>query len=91
MKSVQGHLIVLQNQDPKKLNYLLTVPIEETIINGHKAKRLFYIIPKRNPEDPETSIGVIGGTLIEGAEEDTPNIEEFDKIIQRAKRFYGIK
>ncbi|MCP3660744.1 MAG: FAD-binding oxidoreductase [Bacteroidetes bacterium] len=91
MVSVQGHLLVLKNQNPKSLNYLLTVPIEEGFINGYKVKRLFYIIPRHDPGTPESSIGVIGGTLIEGVEKDVINAEEFNKIIERAKKFYGIK
>ncbi len=91
MISVLGHLLVLKGQDPKSLNYLLTVPIEEGFVNGYKVKRLFYIIPRHDPGTPKTSIGIIGGTLIEGAEKDITNSKEFNKIIQRAKQFYGIK
>lgn len=89
--SVQGHLLVLKNQNPKNLNYLLTVSFEKGFLNGHKIKRLYYIIPRHDPGTPFTKIGVIGGTLIEGVEKGTINGNEFDKIIERAKKFYGIK
>jgi hypothetical protein len=33
---------------------------------------------------------VIGGTFIENATPDTPNIEEFQIMINNAKKFYGV-
>lgn len=89
--SMQGHLLVLKNQNPKHLNYMLTVPFEKGIVNGFKVKRLYYIIPRHDEGTPISQIGVIGGTLVEGAEEKDTNYEEFDKIILRAQNFYGIK
>ncbi len=91
MVSIQGHLIVLKKQNPKHLNYLLTVPIETGTINGFKVKRLYYIIPRQDPGLPKTQIGVIGGTLVEGAGEAHPNTKEFKKIIDRACKFYGLR
>jgi D-amino-acid oxidase len=35
-------------------------------------------------------IGVVGGTFIEGATIDTPNVKEFDIMLAGAKRFYGL-
>jgi hypothetical protein len=36
-------------------------------------------------------ISIVGGTFIEEATKDTPNSEEFNLILERAKEFYGIK
>jgi hypothetical protein len=35
-------------------------------------------------------VGVIAGTFIENADNTTPNIEEFDILLQTAKSFYGL-
>ncbi len=87
MVSVQGHLIMLRSQEPSNLQYMLvaTSPCKRTR-HGEE----FYIFPKHllhsNPED----IGVIGGTFIEGATDETPNEEQFEYIIQNAREFYGL-
>ncbi|MCP3660024.1 MAG: FAD-dependent oxidoreductase [Bacteroidetes bacterium] len=88
MVSMQGHLIVLKKQNPNNLNYLMTVPFEESYLDGHKIKRLYYLIPRHDPGTPETRIGVIGGTLVEGVEKGVDNSQEFNKVIQRARKFY---
>ena len=53
-------------------------------------KRSLYVFPKQMPNTAENDIGVVGGTFIEGATADTPNVEEFDILIAGAKRFYGL-
>jgi hypothetical protein len=88
---VQGHLITLKNQKPKDLNYTLLVYLnEEENKHNQKCKRAFYIFPKKNNKECGNDIGVIGGTFIWGANDTTPNEEEFDNIIDNAKKFYGI-
>jgi hypothetical protein len=42
------------------------------------------------PGSAANDIGVVGGTFIEGATPETPNDEEFQILIDGAKRFYGI-
>ncbi len=92
MVSVQGHLIMLKDQEPKDLNYMLLVYFEESKTkNGQKVKRSFYIFPKQLENSQTNDIGVVGGTFIENSDESTPNEEEFDTMIANAKKFYGIK
>ncbi len=91
MVSVQGHLIMLKDQEPKDLNYMLLVYFDESKNkNGQKVKRSFYIFPKQLENAEANDIGVVGGTFIENADESTPNEEEFDTMISNAKKFYGI-
>ncbi len=49
------------------------------------------MFPKRLPTSGKTDIGVIGGTFIEDADKNTPNEEEFDIMLENAKKFYGVK
>ena len=92
MISVQGHLIMLKDQDPQDLQYMaLTYGEYFTDSSGNTGKRSFYMFPKQLPGTGVNDVGVIGGTFIEGATPETPNLEEFDRIIQGAKDFYGIK
>ena len=58
--------------------------------SGHEAKRSFYIFPKQLPGSAANDIGVIGGTFIEGGTPDTPNLKEFEILVDNAKKFYGI-
>lgn len=89
---VQGHLIMLKNQTPKDLNYMLLVYFGEgKTENSQKVKRSFYIFPKRLPNTGPKDIGVIGGTFVEGGNPNTPNLKEFDRVVQGAKKFYGIQ
>jgi D-amino-acid oxidase len=92
MVSVQGHLIMLEHQDPKSMQYMILVYFgEEENKNGQKVKRSFYIFPKKLPKSSENNVGVIGGTFIEGATATTPNEEEFNILLKGAKEFYGIQ
>lgn len=89
--SVQGHLVMLKDQDPKLLNYMILVYFGEAKTkNNQKAKRSFYIFPKKLEGSDVNDVGVIGGTFIEGATPETPNDEEFDIMLDGAKKFYGI-
>lgn len=88
---VQGHLVMLREQIPKNINYMIFTYLEETT-NKHKqkVKRAFYISPKKLSNSMENDIGVIGGSFIENAYYNTPNTEEFEHIINNAKKFYGL-
>ena len=88
--SVQGHLIQLKNQNQNHLQYMISV-FRQNFHNslGFHVQRLFYMFPKESLAN-KFDIGVVGGTFIEGAEENTPNEDEFNYIIQNAKEFYGL-
>ena len=89
--SVQGHLIMLKDQTPQDLQYMILVYFgEDTADSGHKVKRSFYQFPKHLLDAAANDIGVVGGTFIEGATIDTPNVKEFDIMLAGAKRFYGL-
>ncbi len=89
---VQGHLIMLKNQLPENMNYMILVYFGEgkTVAN-QKVKRSFYIFPKHLPDSAPQDIGVIGGTFIEGGIPDIPNLNEYDAIIDEANSFFGLK
>lgn len=92
MSSVQGHLIMLKNQKPKDLQYMILVYFgDDKTKNEQKITRSFYIFPKHFPNTPANDVGVIGGTFIEGGTTATPNYEEFDILVKNARMFYGIK
>ena len=63
---------------------------EDKTKSGQKVKRSFYIFPKHLANTASNEVGVIGGTFIEGATTKTPNVEEFDILLQGAKKFYGL-
>lgn len=89
---VQGHLIMLKDENPKDLQYMILIYCDEDKTkSGQKVKRSFYIFPKRIPGSLEKDIGVIGGTFIENATSKTPNEEEFGILVDGAKKFYGIQ
>lgn len=89
---VQGHLIMLKNQVPENMNYMILVYFGEGKTEvGQKVKRSFYIFPKHLPDSAPQDIGVIGGTFIEGGSPDKPNLKEYDSIIDEANQFFGIK
>lgn len=91
MVSVQGHLIMLKDQKPTDLDYMLLVYFNEgKTKSGQKVKRSFYIFPKKLANTAINDVGVIGGTFIEGATNRTPNEKEFNILIQGAKEFYGL-
>lgn len=92
MASVQGHLIMLKDQNPQDLQHMILVYFkEDKTKSGQKVKRSFYMFPKHLPNTEANDVGVIGGTFIEGATSETPNEEEFDILLEGAKKFYGIQ
>jgi len=89
---VQGHLIMLKNQVPENMNYMILVYFGEGKTEANqKVKRSFYVFPKHLPDSAPQDIGVIGGTFIEGGSPDKPNLKEYDSIIDEANAFFGIK
>jgi hypothetical protein len=89
---VQGHLIMLKNQVPENMNYMILVYFGEAKTEANqKVKRSFYIFPKHLPDSMPQDIGVIGGTFIEGGSPDKPNLKEYDLIIQEANSFFGLQ
>jgi hypothetical protein len=88
---VQGHLIMLKNQIARNLQYMILVYFgEDKTEFNQTVKRSFYIFPKRLANSAARDIGVVGGTFIEGGNPSTPNLKEFDVMLQGAKRFYGL-
>jgi len=53
-------------------------------------KRSLYVFPKHLPDSGPSDVGVVGGTFIEGATPDTPNVPEFEIMLAGARRFYGV-
>jgi hypothetical protein len=91
MVSVQGHLIMLKDQRPEDLQHMILVYFDEGKTEaGQKVKRSFYIFPKQLPGSGPNDIGVVGGTFVEGATPETPNTAEFERMLDGAKRFYGM-
>jgi len=89
---VQGHLVMLKNQVPKQMNYMiLTYFGEGKTISNQPVQRTFYLFPKHLPDSAPHDIGVIGGTFVEGGNPNTPNLTEYDSMIDEAHLFFGIK
>lgn len=87
---VQGHLIMLKNQNPDHLKYIIIVNLGEGVTrSGQKVKRMITINPKHLPNLGNNDVGMIGSTFIVGATSLTPNNEEFDIIYENAKKFFG--
>ena len=88
---VQGHLIMLKDQKPQDLQYMILVYFGEAKTkSGLKVKRSFYQFPKHLPGTGVNDVGVVGGTFIEGATWDMPNQEEFAIMMEGARKFYGL-
>ena len=91
MVSVQGHLIMLRDQVPANLQHMILVYFDKAKTESNQdVKRSFYIFPKHLLDTPANDVGVIGGTFVEGATPDTPNMSEFQIMIDNAKKFYGL-
>jgi len=82
---------MLKNQIPQNMNYMILVYFGEGKTEAdQKVKRSFYIFPKRLANSGPKDIGVIGGTFIEGGNPNTPNLKEFNLLVEGAKEFYGL-
>ena len=91
MVPVQGHLIMLRDQVPAELQYMILVYFAKgKTKSNQEVKRSFYIFPKHLPGTAANDVGVVGGTFIEGSTPDTPNNEEFEIMMTNARKFYGI-
>ena len=91
MISVQGHLIMLKDQKPQDINYMMLVYFgKDKTINAQDITRSFYIFPKQALNATANDIGVIGGTFVENADSTTPNTEEFTIMLAAAQQFYGL-
>ncbi len=91
MVSVQGHLIMLKDQVPADMEYMILVYFKEGHTEaGQKVKRSLYVFPKHLPGTGPNDIGVVGGTFVEGGTPETPNLSEFETLLQGAKDYYGI-
>lgn len=91
MVSVQGHLIMLKDQRPADLEYMILVYFgKDHTPSGQTVKRSFYIFPKHLLNTGPNDVGVIGGTFIEGGSPATPNTAEFEIMMRGARDFYGI-
>jgi hypothetical protein len=91
MVSVQGHLIMLKDQNPADLEYMILVYFgKDHTPSGQTVKRSFYIFPKHLLDSGPNDVGVIGGTFIEGGSPATPNTAEFEIMMRGARDFYGI-
>jgi len=89
--SVQGHLIMLKDQVPADMEYMILVYFDEGHTEaGQKVKRSLYVFPKSLPGTGPNDVGVVGGTFVEGGTPETPNLSEFATMLQGAKDYYGI-
>lgn len=87
----QGHLLMLKNQNPNDLQYLLEVPFEEgKTDDGLSVDRLVYCFPKKLPGANAGEIGVIGGTFINKGDETNPREHEFERVRVNACNYFGI-
>lgn len=89
---VLGHLILLKNQNPDKLNYqIASFDSKDTSEEGLPITRTMYFMPKTDFDNAdEDDVGVIGGTFITGANELSPHDSEFQGLLSRAKVFFGL-
>lgn len=85
MISGQGHLIMLKDQSPENLQYMISIHAEST----DDVARFIYMMPKHFMHTASNDVGVIGGTLIKGATDQTPNDEEFNLLRVRTRQFFG--
>lgn len=86
---VQGHLLMLKDQDPSEFQYMMIVDWDEGYTeNDQPILRTLDLFPKRLSGSPYNDVGVIGGTFIQGADQTTPNEQEFELLIQRAYDFF---
>lgn len=79
---VQGHLITLHNQpSTEHLNYLLNVKVTMTDLKGRPRDELIYYAPKDS--------GILGITFLRGQDSLTSNYHEFDRLLERARLYFG--
>ncbi len=88
---VQGHLIMLKNQRPENLQYMVEFVAERNKItdDGFPIARACYLFPKRLVDAAEDEVGIVGGTFIQHAQADTPHLEEFARVLTIVRNFFG--
>lgn len=91
VKPIQGHLFMLQNQDPRIGEYTISFEGDQSVTHdGFQIKRPLYYHPKRAPHAPASVVGMLGTTYVIGANESTPHTEEFEKLLERSRAFFGV-
>jgi D-amino-acid oxidase len=91
MVSVQGHLIMLKDQVPEDIDYMILISLKHgKTKSGLNVMRSFDLFPKKLLNSGANDVGVLGGTYIEHGNEDDPNEEEFETIVSEARDFFGI-
>jgi len=88
MYPVEGHLIMLQNQKPEELQYMLIVNFELEEDENKKIFRTLDFFPKKLSCAAFDEIGVLGGTFIENCDTLELKIDEFELMLDRAKHFF---
>ncbi len=83
MVPVAGHLIMLQRQDAKKLNYMLLDSSEQT----DKGIGTVYLFPKSFPDTPNDYVGVIGGTFIQRDVLEEPEFY-YEKLMEKSRTYF---
>lgn len=79
---VQGHLITLKNQpDQNLLQYLLNVKVSCISLKGLPRDEFIYYAPKES--------GILGITFLRGSKALLDNDHEFDRLLERARNFFG--
>ena len=91
MVSGQGHLIMPRDQVLGDQHQMILVYFDKGKTESNQdVKRSFDIFPKHLLDIPANDVGVVGGTFVESATPDTPNVNEFQILIDNAKKFYGL-
>ncbi|MBN8827510.1 MAG: hypothetical protein J0H68_02260 [Sphingobacteriia bacterium] len=89
----QQYTMVLKNEYAEDLNYVAYINFGNTVDSfGQTVNRAFYIHPKRSIDAANAgSVGVIGGSISVGTYTEQSNPEEFNRIIETAREFYGVR
>lgn len=82
---MHGHLIMLKNQNPEGLDYIMAADYSE-----NDDSRFFCFLPKRSLSSTPDEIGVIGGTFMSETDTRATDYLEFESVIEQAKEFLGI-
>ena len=92
MTSVQGHLMMLRNQPPEVLDYMIFEELEAAkTATGVPYQRVFFWLPKRVSGPGEPSHGVVGGSFIPDASSaDDHLVEIIPDIFDQAQNFFGL-
>ncbi len=77
---IQGHLITLTEQPPN-LTYMINMRVVQNTPAGSKRDELIYFAPKDE--------GILGITFIRGQDSLTANAHEFDRLLERSRKFFS--